>query len=588
MDIRVDADGLRAAGVGLCATEAATAPAPVCQPAAADPVSTGLAAWFSGSAAAVGVLMGHAAQQRAAGGISVSSTAGALQSTDERNAAAITAAVAGQHPAAAADAVIPGGGVPDIPVPAVPVPPVLSPPAALTGEQVAALVHGGPGAQGFRSFADSLRSTVAPQVRSAADETRQHAAGIGQHWIDGHQQAAHNAAAHADWLDNDLHAHVLRLAESADSAAEHAQTLIANTPRPEDFAELHNRLNAAVANWQASGGINAAPVLALSQQIAHAQADAVAGYQRYYAAAATTSTTAPPLPKPAPPIHKGGNKTAAPTTGDGQGRSSDADSDPELGAAESGGDEPGGDTPQDTLGTGASALAQTQTPATFPGQPPAAAAGQSPMGQQAAGMAAGLAGTLLGAGVGSVGQLAGSLGGLANAPLSALSGLGSLPGMGELASASSHMPQFPSDLGQGFDPGTGSDGGGDPFDSGGTSPSGGADLGDLGGGGDAGGPPVSSSAPAASAGGHTGAAGVSPAGTSTPARPGPAAGGGGMGMMPPMMGGGGRPDDDGRGKYAGEDQRVVLRQTPNTEAVFGEVERTRSPRKRRTQEGDNA
>jgi hypothetical protein len=60
-----------------------------------------------------------------------------------------------------------------------------------------------------------------------------------------------------------------------------------------------------------------------------------------------------------------------------------------------------------------------------------------------------------------------------------------------------------------------------------------------------------------------------------------------MGMMPPMMGGAGRPDDDRRGKYAGEDQRVILRQVPNTEAVFGEVERTRSSRRRRTQEGDD-
>ena len=322
MDIQVDSDGLTADGVGLCATEGATAAAPVCQPAAADPVSVGLAACLSTSAAALSVLMDHAAQQRAVGGISVARTAGALQSTDERNAAAIVAAAAGEHLAAGAEAATPGGDVADIAAPAVPVPPPLAPPAPLTGEQVSALVHGGPGPAAFRSFAESLRAVVAPQVRSAADDTRQHAAGIGQHWIDGHQQAARNAAAHADWLDDDLHAHVLHLAQSADSAADHAHTLIASTPRPEDFADLHRRLNVAVANWQASGGINAAPVLALSQRIATAQADAVAGYQQYHAAAAAAATTAPPLPKPAPPIpwRRHDCWTAAPRRAPGIGR----------------------------------------------------------------------------------------------------------------------------------------------------------------------------------------------------------------------------------------------------------------------------
>ena len=493
MDIQVDSDGLTADGVGLCATEGATAAAPVCQPAAADPVSVGLAAWLSTSAAALSVLMDHAAQQRAVGGISVARTAGALQSTDERNAAAIVAAAAGEHLAAGAEAATPGGDVADIAAPAVPVPPPLAPPAPLTGEQVSALVHGGPGPAAFRSFAESLRAVVAPQVRSAADDTRQHAAGIGQHWIDGHQQAARNAAAHADWLDDDLHAHVLHLAQSADSAADHAHTLIASTPRPEDFADLHRRLNVAVANWQASGGINAAPVLALSQRIATAQADAVAGYQQYHAAAAAAATTAPPLPKPAPPIRTGGGTTA------GQPRRV---AHPESDAADTGAaDQPASDTPQDSTAGTSAATTLTQgapVPASLPGQPPAPTAGQ-PMGQQGAGIAAGLAGTLIGAGVSSVGQFAGSVSGLANAPMSALSGLGSFPGMGGL-----HVPQFPSDLGQGFDPGSGGPGGGDPgdpFDAGGTSPSGGADVG---GGGDSGGPPVSSSAPAASSGGHAG------------------------------------------------------------------------------------
>jgi hypothetical protein len=59
---------------------------------------------------------------------------------------------------------------------------------------------------------------------------------------------------------------------------------------------------------------------------------------------------------------------------------------------------------------------------------------------------------------------------------------------------------------------------------------------------------------------------------------------GGMGMMPPMMGGmGGRP---AQGERDGKDRRVVLRPQPNTEPVFGELDRRRSRRTPQQQEDE--
>ena len=57
----------------------------------------------------------------------------------------------------------------------------------------------------------------------------------------------------------------------------------------------------------------------------------------------------------------------------------------------------------------------------------------------------------------------------------------------------------------------------------------------------------------------------------------PASGYGGMGMYPPMMpGAGGEKSERNRDLFP--DKRVVLRPAPNTEPVFGEVEKQRRPR----------
>ncbi len=63
-------------------------------------------------------------------------------------------------------------------------------------------------------------------------------------------------------------------------------------------------------------------------------------------------------------------------------------------------------------------------------------------------------------------------------------------------------------------------------------------------------------------------------------------GGMGMGgMYPPMMGPRGGQNDE-RDKDRDPDKRVVLRPVPNSEPVFGELEKMRRPRRSTQQKGN--
>ena len=184
----------------------------------------------------------------------------------------------------------------------------------------------------------------------------------------------------------------------------------------------------------------------------------------------------------------------------------------------------------------------------------------------AEGVVAEIAGALVGAGTSSLGQAAGGLHSLAAAPMSALSGLSGLGG------GMPQAPQMPSGGDGGgqpdFDPGGGND-----FGSGATTPAGGGG-GDMGGGAPVSAPavgPVSAGWPSAGL-----------AGASSPLSPGGSGGGmGGGGFMPPMMGMGGKPGSE-QDKH--RDRRVVFRPTPNSEPVFGELERQRPSARRRIEQ----
>jgi hypothetical protein len=550
MDLRVDPDGLRADAGALDASAHQSAPASACQAAAGDSVSTHLASALSAWAQSLHLLHDHAGQQRAAGGLAVGGTATDLAGADDTNAAAIGGILDGAAPAAGGAPASPSAGeLPDVPVPSLPTLPTLAAPMPMAPEQVAAQVHSGPGPQSLRTFAAHIRSTLATSVLNTAAEVRSTGTSVAHHWADGQQQAATNIARHADWLESSLHPQVLALASAADAAATHTDTLIQNTPHPQEFTDLRQRLNVALANYNASGGANAAQVEALSSELTKKRAAAMSAFQDFSTAAPPTIGGAAQPPQPAPPIvhsPSGPFHTLDPHAPAKPGTEHDGPADG-RGHRGEGDDSAEGPTSAEHPPAGA---------ATPSANPTAAAPLASPADPNSASMLANVAGMIMGAGTGAVGQVTHGLGGAS--PLSALSSLSSLPGMGGMP----HMgtPEMP-DTGGGS--GSPSDDAGGDFGSGGTSPAGGG--GDGGGGGGA---PMSSSSPAVGPPAGSSLAVGSPA---TGAPTGTGMTGGGMGMMPPMMGGMGAKNDEGR--KSEDRRRVVERPMPNTEAVFGEVRR---------------
>lgn len=546
MDLRIDPDGLRADAAALDASTHQGAPAGACQASAGDSVSTHLADALSAWAQSLYLLYEHAGQQRAAGGMAVGGTAADLAGADGTNAAAIAGIMDGSAPAAGGAPAAPSAGnFPDVPMPSLPAIPSVPTPMPVTPEQVAAQVHSGPGPQSLRDFASHIRTTLATSVQNAADNVRSSGTSVAQNWVDGQQRAGTNIANHADWLESSLHPQVLALASAADDAATHTETLIQNTPHPQELTNLRQRLNVALANYSASGGANAAQVDSLRNELTTKRASVMSAFQDFATAAPPTIGGAAKPPPPAPPIvqAKTLNPHPAPKTGG-------ADEGPDEGHGHRGeGDNKTGDpTSADHPPVGGATAPPNLTPAApLPGADP-----------NSASMLANVAGMIMGAGTGAVGQVTHGLGGAS--PLSALSSLSSLPGMGGGGMPQLGTPEMP-DTGGGS--GLPSDDSGGDFGSGGTSPAGGA--GDGGGGG----APMSSSSPAVGPPTGSSLAVGSPATGTTSTGAGPS--GGGMGMMPPMMGGMGGKNDEGRKPE--ERRRIVERPTPNTEPVFGEMRR---------------
>lgn len=559
MDLTVDPAGLRADASALQGSAAPAGMAPVAQAAAADAVSTHLAASLTTWAQSLHLLNEHAGQLRAAGGLALNGTAATLSSTDIQNASAIGGIVDG--------AVAPGGPIPSVPgavpevaLPTLPVVPTMTPPAPMPAEQIAALVHSGPGPEALRSFANHIREALGAKVLNTAANVRNTGTSVAQNWRDGQQQAASNITDHADWLESSLHPQVVALAAAADAAAEHTDALIQSTPHPQEFSDLNQRLKVAIAHYNATGGSNAAQVASLSGELTKKRATAMAAFQTFATAAPHTIAGAAQPPAPAPPIVQNPGAaveqlqppahTEQASKHDGHSVGHDHD-----------GHGPGDPDNPDAADSGTAAPQPTPGLAT----PPTAAAAADP---NAANTVANVAGMIMGAGTGAVGEVAHGLGG-GGSPLSALSSLSSLPRIGSMP----HMgaPEMP-ESGGGPDNSSPDGPGAGDFGSGGTTPASG--VGDGGAGGGGGGAPMTSSSPAVGppTGSSVGVGG--PVSGSAP--PTGSASGGGFGMMPPMMGGmGGKNDAERKSE---ERRRVVLRPVANTEAVFGEVRR--EPRRR--------
>ncbi|MDP7707397.1 hypothetical protein [Mycobacterium sp. TY815] len=574
MDVTADTAGLRGDGAALSEVGHCAGQAPQCDPAAADPVSVSVAAALTQWSQSLWTLMGHAASLREAGGAALTATAEYLSEVDQANATHIANApdAAGAHPGPvmpAAPAAAPG--LAEVPVPKLTAIPAIPAPPPLTGEQIAALLHSGPGTAGLRAFAEHWRATVGPRILNTADAVRRHGSTIAQHWEDGAEQASVRVIEHANWLESSLHPSVVALANAADEAAGHIDAAIQGTPTPEEFADTRTRLRAALADYRASGGRHIGPVIAFSNQLSQRQGTAIAGYTTYAAAAPVATGGAPP--EPAPPI----------VTGSDQGAAVNHRIDDQRTAQQE-----GGRGASDRQGHGSDG--DTLQPSTADGGP-VGPAGMPPAGPSEPGLAppANAVPALMGPGPGVVSQfvstvpaMAGAAGGGSSSPLSSLAGLSSIPGLGSMPHMGS--PSAPPGLGDGNGDPAGELGEPPDFGSDGTMPaSGGADG--------AGEPMATSSAPAVSgapAGSPGPAVGMGAQASGVPTAATTAAGGpGGPGMFaPPMMGGmGGRDDPD---RKSDDRRRVVLRPIANTEAVFGEVERKRPARRaaRTTDEGD--
>lgn len=558
MKVTVEPEGLSADGMAL-GTWSTAGPAPVVVPPGADSVSMHLAAHLSVRSQLLSVLLEHAEVLREIGGVATQHSAEALRSTDKGNAGTIAGGVqsSGRDPGVVYVSRVAPPVVPDLPV--------MPAPEVVPGEVLAAQLFDGPGSGSMRDLADMWR-TRAAELDHLAGDLRGVAASIDDHWDDdGLQQAGRNVFQHADWVSG-MAGQARELAAAAEQSADRHDEARASTPTPQDFAAVHDRLNKALADNAASGGLQIGRVVSAVRELSDRQASAVDAGGHYYSAALTTTGGASAPPKPAPPI-AGGGPDALPITRTGdppQHQSPQGDDgDHHKHAAD-------GDAPSD--GPGHGVTTGDHQPSTGPPHPQdtppsPAAAPVAPLDSTTPGVAANVAGTVMGAGVGALSQLAnGSPLRALGAPLQALSALSGLPSMGAPS-----MPHMPSDPGVGgMEPGTGlGDGPGDY----GTSPA--SDFG-SGGGGDAGSvPPVSSPAPATGApavqGGPPALAGGAPAS-------GAPIGGGAGGMLPPLLGGLGGTNEGHRNTKLSPDQRVVLRRVPNTEPVFGELERTRRPR----------
>jgi len=296
MDLKVDPDGLRADGAALADSASQGKTVAPCPAAASDTVSTHLADTLTTWMQSLHTLMDHAGQLRVAGGLALSGTGTDLQSMDDTNAHHISNVIDGAGSAPASAPGGPAASPPIVPAPTLPTLPTLNPLAPMTGEQVSALVHAGPGPASLRAFATHIRTTIAPAVMTTAQDVRNSSQSVHNHWDDGRTTAAQKVGAHADWLESTLHPSLMSVADAADAAADHTDTLIKNTPTPQEFTDLHQRLNVAMANYRATGGRNAAQVASLQSDLANKQSTALSSYETFAAAAPATTAGAAPGP----------------------------------------------------------------------------------------------------------------------------------------------------------------------------------------------------------------------------------------------------------------------------------------------------
>ncbi|SHV74279.1 PPE domain-containing protein [Mycobacteroides abscessus] len=559
-DIRVDTEGLAADGAQLSSMSGGISGPVLAQPPGADVTSASVVAQLNAHAAALTTHLTHAAAVRVHGGIVTQAVAAGFDLADQDYAALLSDPASGRVPAPAA---VPNIAAPELPpLPTIPAAATLP---DLTGEAHARAIHTGPGPSSLYEAASYWRGQ-ASQLQLAADQAKHLATRVETHWDDQNPKAATNIRRHGDWLA-DASSKASALAGAYNDAGDHFTSHRRETPPPQDFDNVRNLRNRAIMlNNNPPIGAYSAKIAEYTEKYGELQSRATAAAGSYHTmSGATTGSIAPP-PNPAPPI-AGITSTLTPAEPVPQGPARDL--------KEFEPNKPAGGKPK-TKGTlddpqaGAKDLAN-------PDSAPIAALSDTPPIDQAApvdpatmGSASNIAGTLLGAGLGSLSQLSGGGGAPSmpsGSPLSGLSGLGSPPQM-----PSGGQPSMPDTGSGGGAPETGE---GLPSESG-TSPATGF--------GGAGGGSAPSVSPVPAAPGAVPTLGAASAATGATGATG-AGMGGGMPFMPPMGMGGQGNDAAQRNKNLYPDKRVVIRPTPNTEPVFGAVERERKNTKPKKEDG---
>ena len=297
LNLSIDVDSVVASGARVveAAQCAPTSSGAVVTPAAADPVSVGVAAALQARAAGVVAYSGAGSAITIARGQQLVSSASAYADQEASNASSLAGRSSG---GAAVPAPIP----PAVALPMVPPvsPPVIGAPPG-SGREIAELLHAGPGPGGLRSAARQLRSH-ADQLGDSASGLNTAAAQVSSDWnSESGMHAAHCLGELGTWFEQ--HAdHARGLAAAIDDHVESFARTKATVPTPEQFRDVENRLAAAAAANAnpANMGRYAPVVAALQAQLAQMNARAVTAYCGTYAAEATSLTGMPLRPPPQP------------------------------------------------------------------------------------------------------------------------------------------------------------------------------------------------------------------------------------------------------------------------------------------------
>ena len=319
MGLRVEVDELHTAGGQIAA--AGSGPSglagTVVGAAAADAVSATIAAGLSTRLQTIGAHSARAAQISAMSAAVLHANATTYRAQEDLNAEALKAD--GGTPGLAAPAPVAAPGV-STPVPVAPV----SAPAGVTptdGKMIAALIHGGPGTGALIAAADAAR-VHAGQLRDVSVELR-----AARNRLSTWQSPAGEAAAArlnllASWYDTHAE-HCAATAQECQAQADTFSRTRANTPTPEKFADLEQRLRAATAANAAARGAYAPVITQLQTELARTHGQAQAAYASYGRgiAASTDAPLAPPdtvkpLDNPTAPAHPDPPAPPNPPAGD--------------------------------------------------------------------------------------------------------------------------------------------------------------------------------------------------------------------------------------------------------------------------------